>query len=192
MGRVSLDVLRGLEKLCFGEAKEGNRKNGGESTKQHIDPIRKTKFSTGGAYNPLTEDLHQAVQNLSAELYSKDVHFLMELIQIKRLSIKEHYQDKLRTVNSIGIVVEKHSVSYYMWRQKLTVKDENRVGRRSEVEELLITFAFPLGDLALGDSSPPGIYAFLPTEMFLACEGSNYEELNDVRESIMARVSARL
>ncbi|CAD5324355.1 unnamed protein product [Arabidopsis thaliana] len=125
------------------EAKEGNRKNGGESTKQHIDRIRKTKFSTGGAYNPLTEDLHQAVQNLSAELYSKDVHFLMELIQ----------------------VVEKHSVSYYMWRQKLTVKDENRVGRRSEVEELLITFAFPLGDLALGDSSPPGIYAFLPTEM---------------------------
>lgn len=61
--------------------------------------------------------------------------------------------------------MEKHSVSYYMWRQKLTVKDKNRVGRRSEVEELLITFAFPLGDLALGDSSPPGIYAFLPTEM---------------------------
>ncbi|XP_010503517.1 PREDICTED: uncharacterized protein LOC104780695 [Camelina sativa] len=52
-----------------------------ESAKQHIDRIRKTKFSIGGADNPLTEDLHQAVKNLSAELYAKDVHFLMELIQ---------------------------------------------------------------------------------------------------------------
>ncbi|BAB01124.1 unnamed protein product [Arabidopsis thaliana] len=63
-------------------------------------------------------------------------------------------------------LVEKHSVSYYMWRQKLTVKNENRVGRRGEVEELLTTLVFLLGDrLALGDSFPPSIYAFLPTEM---------------------------
>lgn len=49
--------------------------------KQHIEDIRRTKFSIGGPPNPLTEDLHQAVRNLSAELYTKDVHFLMELIQ---------------------------------------------------------------------------------------------------------------
>ncbi|KAK6262002.1 hypothetical protein QUC31_007818 [Theobroma cacao] len=49
--------------------------------KEHIEQIRKTKFSIGGEPNPLTEDLHQAVRNLSAELYTKDVHFLMELIQ---------------------------------------------------------------------------------------------------------------
>ncbi|KAK8703071.1 hypothetical protein V6N13_021401 [Hibiscus sabdariffa] len=49
--------------------------------KEHIELIRKTKFSIGGDPNPLTEDLHQAVRNLSAELYAKDVHFLMELIQ---------------------------------------------------------------------------------------------------------------
>ncbi|KAK8710798.1 hypothetical protein V6N13_146108 [Hibiscus sabdariffa] len=48
---------------------------------EHIESIRKTKFSIGGEPNPLTEDLHQAVRNLSAELYTKDVHFLMELIQ---------------------------------------------------------------------------------------------------------------
>ncbi|KAG7559044.1 Histidine kinase/HSP90-like ATPase superfamily [Arabidopsis thaliana x Arabidopsis arenosa] len=404
-----------------------------ESAKQHIDRIRKTKFSIGGAYNPLTEDLHQALKNLSAELYSKDVHFLMELIQnaedneypegvdpslefiltyeditateapatllifnnetgfskkniesicsvgrstkngnrkrgyigekgigfksvflitsqpyifsngyricfneapcsrncnigyivpqwveqhpslvdiqriygfgsalptttiilplksdkvkpvkeqfsnvhpevllflskIKRLSIREHYQDKVRTVNSFRIVSETNFVSrksidaesymihlsacgktfsYYMWRQKFPVKDENRVGRRSEVEEFFITLAFPFGDrLVLGNSSPPGIYAFLPTEMvtnfpfiiqgdfilassretivlddmwnqgilscvpsafvnaftslmkktdafsFLPVKESNYEELNDVRESIMERVLA--
>ncbi|VVA21672.1 PREDICTED: LOW QUALITY PROTEIN [Prunus dulcis] len=49
--------------------------------REHIEEIRMTKFSIGGELNPLTEDLHQAVKNLSAELYAKDVHFLMELIQ---------------------------------------------------------------------------------------------------------------
>ncbi|CAK9136556.1 unnamed protein product [Ilex paraguariensis] len=49
--------------------------------KEHVEEIRRTKFSIGGEPNPLTEDLHQAVKNLSAELYAKDVHFLMELIQ---------------------------------------------------------------------------------------------------------------
>ncbi|URE39334.1 hypothetical protein MUK42_24764 [Musa troglodytarum] len=34
-----------------------------------------------GEKNPLAEDIHQAVNHLSEELYSKDVHFLMELIQ---------------------------------------------------------------------------------------------------------------
>ncbi|XP_062115853.1 uncharacterized protein LOC133829995 [Humulus lupulus] len=52
-----------------------------EKAKEHIEEIRRTKFSIGGEPNPLTEDLHQAVKNLSAELYAKDVHFLMELIQ---------------------------------------------------------------------------------------------------------------
>ena len=32
--------------------------------------------------NPLTEDLQNFVANLSSELYTKDVHFLMELIQV--------------------------------------------------------------------------------------------------------------
>lgn len=50
--------------------------------RNHIEEIRKTKFSIGGVVNPLTEDLHQAVRNLSAELYAKDAHFLMELIQV--------------------------------------------------------------------------------------------------------------
>ena len=54
--------------------------------KDHIEEIRRVKFSIGGEPNPLTEDLHQAVKNLSAELYAKDVHFLMELIQVSRFS----------------------------------------------------------------------------------------------------------
>lgn len=49
---------------------------------EHVAEIRRTKFSIGGEPNPFTKDLHQAVKNLSAELYAKDVHFLMELIQV--------------------------------------------------------------------------------------------------------------
>ncbi|KAM7255794.1 hypothetical protein ACFE04_011535 [Oxalis oulophora] len=52
-----------------------------ESPREHIDRIRRSKFSIGGEENPLSEDLHEAVKHLSAELYAKDVHFLMELIQ---------------------------------------------------------------------------------------------------------------
>ncbi|GAU26214.1 hypothetical protein TSUD_354360 [Trifolium subterraneum] len=54
--------------------------------KKHIEEIRRKKFSIGGNPNPLTEDLHHAVKNLSDELYTKDVHFLMELIQVFALN----------------------------------------------------------------------------------------------------------
>ncbi|XP_062118267.1 uncharacterized protein LOC133831877 [Humulus lupulus] len=53
-----------------------------ETAKRHIEEIRSKKFSIGKKEsNPLTHDLHHAVTSLSAELYTKDVHFLMELIQ---------------------------------------------------------------------------------------------------------------
>ncbi|KAF4379461.1 hypothetical protein G4B88_024446 [Cannabis sativa] len=52
------------------------------TAKFHIEEIRSKKFSIGKKdSNPLTQDLHHAVTSLSAELYTKDVHFLMELIQ---------------------------------------------------------------------------------------------------------------
>ncbi|WCJ20279.1 DNA binding ATP binding [Euphorbia peplus] len=48
----------------------------------HIQKIRTRKFSIGKKNpNPLNLDLHHAVTGLSAELYTKDVHFIMELIQ---------------------------------------------------------------------------------------------------------------
>ncbi|KAK9756523.1 hypothetical protein RND81_01G103700 [Saponaria officinalis] len=49
---------------------------------KHIKQLRINKFSIGAEKeNPLTQDLHHAVTCLSAELYTKDVHFLMELLQ---------------------------------------------------------------------------------------------------------------
>ncbi|KAK9270006.1 hypothetical protein L1049_025579 [Liquidambar formosana] len=53
-----------------------------EAARLHIEEIRAQKFSLGAKQpNPLTQDLHHAVTSLSAELYTKDIHFLMELIQ---------------------------------------------------------------------------------------------------------------
>ncbi|CAL4981126.1 unnamed protein product [Urochloa decumbens] len=52
------------------------------SPREHVDKIRRERYFIGrGEQNPLAEDMHQAVNYLSQELYSKDVHFLMELIQ---------------------------------------------------------------------------------------------------------------
>ncbi|XP_059306209.1 uncharacterized protein LOC132057600 [Lycium ferocissimum] len=327
------------------------------TAKEHIEEIRRSKFSIGGEPNQLTEDLHQAVKNLSAELYAKDVHFLMELIQnaedneydkgvdpslefvitskditetgaqatllifnnekgfsrkniesicsvgrstkkgnrkkgyigekgigfksvflitarpyifsngyqirfneepcqhcnvgyivpewveanptlpvisqiygssatlpattlvlplkfdkvkpvkqqlssihpevllflskIKKLSVREDNEDpRLNTVSAISIsseteFVEKKNIdaksyllhlsankksglgecSYYMWKQKFPVKREHRVDRRMEVDEWVITLAFPNGKRLNRGTSSPGIYAFLPTEM---------------------------
>nr|GEW07666.1 DNA binding,ATP binding protein [Tanacetum cinerariifolium] len=326
--------------------------------KEHVEEIRLTKFSIGGKPNPLTEDLHQAVKNLSAELYAKDVHFLMELIQnaedneypegvdpslefvitskditntgapatllvfnnekgfsrknidsicsvgrstkkglrkrgyigekgigfksvflitaqpyifsngyqikfnekpcqhcnvgyivpewvendptlsaiqsvygsatslptttlvlplkpekvkpvkdqlssihpevllflskIKRLSVREDSEDpRLNTVSAISISSEKNFVTlksmdaesytlhltadisgndvdtecgYHMWKQRFPVKHENKVDVRSEVEEWVITLAFPVGRRLNRGASMPGIYSFLPTE----------------------------
>ncbi|KAJ1275607.1 hypothetical protein BS78_05G148000 [Paspalum vaginatum] len=52
------------------------------SPREHVERIRRERYFIGrGEQNPLAEDMHQAVNYLSQELYSKDVHFLMELIQ---------------------------------------------------------------------------------------------------------------
>ena len=51
------------------------------SRREHIEEIR-SKFSIGGEENPLTEDLHYAVKHFSAEVYTKDVHFLVELNEV--------------------------------------------------------------------------------------------------------------
>ena len=53
------------------------------SPREHVERIRWERYFIGREErNPLAEDMHQAVNYLSQELYSKDVHFLMELIQV--------------------------------------------------------------------------------------------------------------
>ena len=54
------------------------------SPREHVERIRRERYFIGRAeQNPLAEDMHQAVNYLSQELYSKDVHFLMELVQVR-------------------------------------------------------------------------------------------------------------
>ncbi|MFC2029842.1 sacsin N-terminal ATP-binding-like domain-containing protein [Chloroflexota bacterium] len=57
-----------------------------ETPRQHIARIRREKFGltddgTVAPRNPLAEDLHRAVDELSQGLYSKDIHFVLELVQ---------------------------------------------------------------------------------------------------------------
>ncbi|KAE8123815.1 hypothetical protein FH972_018739 [Carpinus fangiana] len=141
---------------------------------------------------PLKPDKIQAVKE---ELSSIHPEVLLFLLKIKRFSVKEHNKDaKLNTISAIAIssetdFVTKKSIdaesytlhlstdekedegsdkecSYYMWKQKFPVRQENKVERRMEVEELVITLAFPFQERLNRGMSSPGVYAFLPTEMF--------------------------
>jgi len=118
---------------------------------------------------------------------------LLFLSKIRKLSVREDYPDpKSSTVSEISISSERNYQSrknmhaesytlhlsaeesgkgeeecgYYMWRQKFPVKPENRVDKRAEIDEWVITLAFPHGHrLSRGKQLSPGVYAFLPTEM---------------------------
>ncbi|OMO57453.1 hypothetical protein COLO4_35378 [Corchorus olitorius] len=78
------------------------------AAKQHIEEIRSKKFAIGSKEpNPLTEDLHHAVTSLSAELYTKDVHFLMELIQKNMESICSVGKSTKKGKKNLGFIGEK-------------------------------------------------------------------------------------
>ncbi|KAJ6358643.1 hypothetical protein OIU76_000374 [Salix suchowensis] len=140
---------------------------------------------------PLKPDKVKAVKH---QLSSIHPEVLLFLSKIKRLSAREHNEDpRLNTVSAIAITKETNFVtrknidaesytlhlsaeeksdefakecSYYLWKQKFPVRQENRIDRRMEVEDWVITLAFPNGKRLLrGMKCSPGIYAFLPTEM---------------------------
>ncbi|XP_026458626.1 uncharacterized protein LOC113359161 [Papaver somniferum] len=139
---------------------------------------------------PLKPDkVHPVKQQLS----SIHPEVLLFLAKIKRLSVREANKDpKLNTLCEVSISSETEFVSrknvdaesytlhlsaeeistsseaecsYYMWRQRFPVKLGNKVERRMEVEEWVITLALPIGQRLNRGMSLPGIYAFLPTEM---------------------------
>ncbi|RLN27844.1 hypothetical protein C2845_PM05G18300 [Panicum miliaceum] len=74
----------------------------------HVEKIQRERFYIGREErNPLAEDIHQAISYLSEELDSKDVHFLMELIQIRKIVqqkvLGEHEKNvcKNRIINNL-------------------------------------------------------------------------------------------
>ncbi|KAM0848428.1 hypothetical protein ACQ4PT_054385 [Festuca glaucescens] len=138
---------------------------------------------------PLKDEKVTAVKQQLSSLHPE---MLLFLSKIRQLSVREdNCNPRGSTVSEIAISSEKnyqmrknmHAESYtlhlsaqedgneeecgyYMWRQKFPVKPENRVDKRTEIDEWVITLAFPQGErLSRGKELSPGVYAFLPTEM---------------------------
>uniref|UniRef100_A0A0E0MFS0 Sacsin/Nov domain-containing protein n=1 Tax=Oryza punctata TaxID=4537 RepID=A0A0E0MFS0_ORYPU len=135
----------------------------------------------------------EKVDAVKKQLSSMHPEMLLFLSKIRQLSVKEENLNPMcSTVSEISISSEKnfqarknmHAESYtlhlsalengkgeeecgyYMWRQKFPVKPENRVDKRAEIDDWVITLAFPHGRrLSRGKQLSPGVYAFLPTEM---------------------------
>ncbi|KAK9748280.1 hypothetical protein RND81_02G047200 [Saponaria officinalis] len=138
---------------------------------------------------PLKHDKIRAVKEQLSTLHPE---LLLFLSKIKRLCVKEDNENpKLNSVRAISISSERDFMTkknidaesytvhlaaeegadetegecrYYMWRQRFPVKAENRVEKRSDIEEWSITLAFPYGKRLNRGMTCSGIYAFLPTE----------------------------
>ncbi|KAG9129254.1 hypothetical protein Leryth_006468 [Lithospermum erythrorhizon] len=139
---------------------------------------------------PLKADKVKPVQQ---QLSSIHPEILLFLSKIRQLSVREENDDpRHKTVSSISISSETDFLTkknlqaesyllhlsaddkgdqsegecrYHMWRQRFPVKRENKVDRRMDVDDWVITLAFPFGERLLRGRTCPGIYAFLPTEM---------------------------
>ncbi|CAL5327465.1 unnamed protein product [Camellia sinensis] len=133
------------------------------------------------------------VQPVKQQLSTIHPEILLFLSKIKRLSVKEDNEDpRLNTVSAVSISSDinfatkknidadsfllhlsanehgknsEEECSYHMWRQRFPVRQENKVEKRMEVNEWVITLAFPNGQRLNRGRSSPGVYAFLPTEM---------------------------
>jgi len=132
------------------------------------------------------------VTPVKQQLSSFHPEVLLFLSKIRHLAVREHNADsKKDKVSAISISSEVNFVSrknmnaesytlhltavknggsekecsYYMWKQRFPVKSENVVERRKDVEEWVVTLAFPHDERLNRGMSSSGVYAFLPTEM---------------------------
>ncbi|XP_065872779.1 uncharacterized protein [Euphorbia lathyris] len=139
---------------------------------------------------PLKPDKIKAVKQ---QLTSIQPEVLLFLLKIKCLSVREDNEDpRLNSVSEIAITKETNFVTrknidaesytlhlaaeengdmsrrectYYIWKQKFPVREENKVDRRKEMEHWTVTLAFPNAERLHSGMGLPGVYAFLPTEM---------------------------
>ncbi|XP_065022895.1 uncharacterized protein LOC135648851 [Musa acuminata AAA Group] len=139
---------------------------------------------------PLKSEKESTVKKQLSSLHPEVLLFLSK---VRQLSVREDNDDpKLNTVSQISISSEanyqmrknlnaesytlhlaahevdkndEEACSYYMWKQKFPVKPESIVKKRMEVEEWVITLAFPSGRRLNRGMKLSGIFSFLPTEM---------------------------
>ncbi|XP_058103014.1 uncharacterized protein LOC131246676 isoform X2 [Magnolia sinica] len=135
----------------------------------------------------------EKVTAVKQQLSSMHPEVMLYLSKIKQLSVREDNDDpQLNTVSAISISSEtnfkrmknidaesytlhlsaeehckgeENQCIYHMWKQRFPVKLENQIERRKEVEEWVITLAFPFAERLARGMGTPGVYAFLPTEM---------------------------
>lgn len=146
-------------------------------------------FPTTTIVLPLKPD---KVETVKQQLSSVHPEVLLFLTKIKELSVREDGKDsKSSTLTAVSISSETQfttkkdidaesfvlhlsaneksnqheECSYHMWRQRFPVKPGHTAATRMDVDEWVITLAFPNGDRLHRGTSSPGIYAFLPTEM---------------------------
>ncbi|RWW07452.1 hypothetical protein BHE74_00013449 [Ensete ventricosum] len=156
---------------------------------QHIYGSSKSLPSTT-IILPLKSEKESTVKKQLSSLHPEVLLFLSK---VRQLSVREVNDDpKLNTVSQISISSEanyqmrknlnaesytlhlaaqevdendEEACCYYMWKQKFPVKPESIVKKRLEVEEWVITLAFPYGRRLNRGMKSSGIFSFLPTEM---------------------------
>ena len=127
------------------------------------------------------------------ELSSTHPEILLFLSKIRQLSVREMNHDpKASKISQISISSEvdyrsrkdidaesytlhlamqenskgeTEECTYYMWKQKFAVQPACRIQKRMEVDQWVVTLAFPHGQRLSRGAKSPGVYAFLPTEM---------------------------
>ncbi|KAK9939066.1 hypothetical protein M0R45_015775 [Rubus argutus] len=106
-------------------------------------------------YDPKSEALADDVSTISicSDTGHKKLCAKSENAHVVQLSVKENMSTTEEMCN------------YYLWRQTFPVKPANRVSTRMDVEEWVITIAFPFGNRLKRGTSSVGVYAFLPTAM---------------------------
>ncbi|KXG23443.1 hypothetical protein SORBI_3008G095900 [Sorghum bicolor] len=163
--------------------------------KPNIDDIRTVygpsrSLPTTVIILPLKTDKILAVKK---ELNSTHPEILLFLSKIRQLSVREMNHDpKASKISQISISSEvdyrsrkdidaesytlhlamqenskgeTEECTYYMWKQKFAVQPDCRIQKRMEVDQWVVTLAFPHGQRLSRGAKSPGVYAFLPTEM---------------------------
>ncbi|XP_048444218.1 protein NO VEIN-like [Pyrus x bretschneideri] len=159
---------------------------------------------------PLKPDKVEAVRAQLSDLHPE---ILLFLSKIKQLYVRGFDSGKADDVSTISIFSETEYMDlgderansrvvqlsvketectedlckYYLWRESFPVKPGNRVSVRMDVEEWVITLAFPFGEGLRRGTSSVGIFAFLPTAMVTNFSFVIQDDfiLSSSRESIM-------
>ncbi|KAJ3692224.1 hypothetical protein LUZ60_012574 [Juncus effusus] len=134
-----------------------------------VDPVKRQLSSI----HPEILLFLSKIRNLSVREVNTNNRAESTVTQISISSEKDYQARKIVDAESFSLHLAAQETSqrgedqcaYYMWKQKFPVKRECRVKKREEVDEWVITLAFPHGERLSRGLTSSSVYAFLPTEM---------------------------